>query len=77
MNTILSSTTRFVICLNNADYQASLELHKIYRVIPDDALEADDIRIVDESGEDYIYPAACFAPIELPAEIEKAFLCAT
>jgi hypothetical protein len=71
------ASTRFVVCLCNDGYQASLELHKIYRVVPDAELEAEDIRIVDESGEDYIYPAACFAPIELPAEIEKSFLCTT
>jgi len=45
---------QFVVCINNVDYPASLELHKIYCVIPDeDAATEGDIRVVDESGEDY------------------------
>ena len=67
---------RFVVCIKNAGYPASLELHKIYRVLPDeDAAEDDDIRVVDESGEDYLYPAAYFAPIKVSGEIEKSLLC--
>ena len=55
----------FVVCINNSDYPASLELHKIYRVIDDeDAAEEGDIRIIDESGEDYIYPSSYFVPIQ-------------
>jgi hypothetical protein len=73
----MPASARFVVCLCNAGYPASLELHKIYRVIPDEAVEPDDIRIVDESGEDYIYPAACFAPIEVPTAVEKSLLCLT
>jgi len=65
----------FVICVNNAGYPASLELHKIYRVVPDEEAAADgDIRVVDESGEDYLYPASCFAPIRVPAAVEKSLL---
>ena len=45
---------RFAVCIDNTDYSASLEQHKIYQVIPDESSEADgDIRIIDESGEDY------------------------
>jgi hypothetical protein len=67
--------TRFVVCVNNADYPASLELHKIYRVLPDEDAEVDgDIRVVDESGEDYLYPAEWFVPIELPQAVEKSLL---
>src|SRR5207253_5420105 len=48
----------FVVCVDNSDYLASLEMHKIYRVIPDeDAAQDGDIRVVDESGEDYLYSA--------------------
>ena len=66
---------RFAVCVNNADYPASLELHKIYRVLPDDEAELDgDIRVVDESGEDYLYPAEWFVPIELPQAVEKSLL---
>jgi hypothetical protein len=66
---------RFAVCVNNADYPASLELHKIYRVLPDEDAEVDgDIRVVDESGEDYLYPAAWFVLIELPQAVEKSLL---
>ena len=68
-------TTQFVVCLNNAEYPAALELHKIYRVLPDEAAAADgDLRIIDESGEDYLYPAAWFAFIELPQAVEVSLL---
>lgn len=67
--------TEFVVCINNTDYPASLELHKIYRVIPDDDAEVDgDIRVVDESGEDYLYPASFFAVIAVPAVVEKSLV---
>jgi hypothetical protein len=56
---------RFVICIDNTEYPASLELHKVYQCIPDVTAEHDgDVRIIDESGEDYLYPAAYF--LELP-----------
>ena len=65
----------FVVCINNDGYPASLELHKIYRVLPDrDAAADGDVRIIDESGEDYLYPASYFAPIAVPAEVEKSLL---
>ena len=52
----------FAVCMKSMGYPSSLELHKIYRVIPDeDAAEDGDIRVVDESGEDYLYPAKWFA----------------
>jgi hypothetical protein len=70
-----NSTPRFVVCINNADYPASLELHKIYRVVPDEEAKADgDIRVVDESGEDYVYRASCFVGIELPELVEESLL---
>jgi len=69
------SSLKFVVCINNADYPASLELHKIYRVLPDeDAATDNDIRIIDESGEDYLYPASYFAPIKVPAAVEESLL---
>ena len=65
----------FVACVNNSGYLASLELHKIYRVMPDaDASQDGDIRIVDESGEDYLYAAARFIEIEVPKPLERAIL---
>jgi len=65
----------FVVCIRNTGYEVSLELHKIYRVLPEeDAGSEGDLRIVDESGEDYLYPATYFAPIEVPAAIRKSLL---
>jgi len=65
----------FVVCINNSDYPASLELHKIYRVLVDkDATEEGDIRIIDESGEDYLYPSSYFAPIQVPQTVEESLL---
>lgn len=66
---------RFVVCIENAGYPASLELHKIYRAVPDpDAAQDGDIRIVDESGEDYLYPAEWFAAVELPRRVRTSLL---
>jgi hypothetical protein len=65
----------FVVCLKNEGYAASLELHKIYRVLPDPEAEKDgDLRIVDESGEDYLYPKDWFIPIEVPEAVEASLL---
>ena len=67
--------SKFAVCINNADYPASLELHKIYRVLPDeDAATDGDIRVVDESGQDYLYPAEYFVFVELPRSVEKSLL---
>ena len=66
------SGARFAVCLNNQDYPVALELHKIYRVLSDVDAERDgDLRIVDESGEDYLYPAASFLLIDLPLRTER------
>lgn len=66
---------RFVVCIDNSAYPASLELHKIYRVLADDTAAATgDLRIVDESGEDYLYPAAWFAAVELPRRVRTSLL---
>lgn len=73
------NTSRYVICVNNDEYPASLELFKIYRAIPDRQARADgDLRVIDESGEDYLFPADYFMPIQLPRTIvrmlNKSFL---
>ena len=66
---------RFAVCVDNAGYPASLELHKIYRVLPDDEAAQDgDVRVVDESGEDYLYPAEYFVAIEVPRRVEESLL---
>lgn len=66
---------RFVVCINNANYPASLELHKIYRILPDKEAEAEgDLRVIDESGEDYLYPADWFVRIEVPQAVKTSLL---
>ncbi len=65
----------FAVCIKNSGYPVSLELHKIYRVLPDeDAARDGDLRVVDESGEDYLYPAAWFAEIKLPQPVKESLL---
>ena len=67
------SKPKFVICIENADYPASLERRKIYEALPDpDAAKEDLVRVVDESGEDYLYPQACFIDANLPESTEAA-----
>lgn len=66
---------KFVICINNKGYEVSLEKGKVYRVIDDvKALEHNLIRVVDESGEDYLFPIDFFAPIKLPKVAQEALL---
>ena len=61
---------QLVVCIKNDGYLASLEPRKIYRVLPDrQSAKHRLIRVVDESGEDYLYPADYFAPIALPQNI--------
>jgi hypothetical protein len=72
------SYPEFVVCIKNDNYPVSLELHKIYRVIQDEDAAADgDIRVVDESGEDYLYPASYFVSIKVPQVVEESLLKAT
>jgi len=66
---------KFAVCINNSEYPASLELHKIYRVLPDeDAAQDGDIRIIDESGEDYVFPVEWFIAIDVPRDVEASLL---
>lgn len=66
--------THFVVCIKNDGYPASLELRKLYARLPDKrAEEMGMVRIVDESGEDYLYPASNFIPVALSARAKKAF----
>ena len=70
-----TSLKEFVVCINNVDYPAALEVHKIYSVIPDDEAALDgDVRVIDESGEDYLYPSSYFAPIQVPQSVEESIL---
>lgn len=62
----------FAICIDNTGYPASLERHKLYRVLADDDAAVDgDVRIIDESGEDYLYPVAYFVLLDLPQHIDS------
>ena len=64
---------RYVVCLNNKGYRASLERNKIYVVLPDSGAEVEgDIRVIDESGEDYLFPADYFVAIEVPKAVEAS-----
>jgi hypothetical protein len=73
-----SQVAHFVVCLNNEGYKASLEVGKLYRVIPDEEAEAHGyIRVIDESGEDYAFVADRFHPVELPVAVEKVLLAAS
>ena len=74
MKTHKTVSSRFAICVSNSEYPASRELHKIYRVLLDKDAEQDgDLRVVDESGEDYRYPAEYFVVIEVPHETARVF----
>ncbi|MGO9567284.1 MAG: hypothetical protein ACLP5H_07075 [Desulfomonilaceae bacterium] len=64
---------QFVVCIKNEGYNASLELRKIYRVVPDATAAVHRMtRVIDESGEDYLFPQDCFAPITLPETLVEA-----
>ena len=66
---------KFVVCLKNKGYEVSLEPRKIYQLLPDpDAARHRQLRVIDESGVDYLYPASYFSPIELPLPVRKAVL---
>lgn len=65
---------QFAICLREDPQGEDLILHKIYRVLPDPQAPADYLRIVDESGEDYLYSAHAFALVSLPPEIAEKLL---
>jgi len=65
---------QFILCVRDGGYPESLEIRKVYRVLPDaDAVSHGLIRVVDESGEDYLYPEDLFVPIELPRAAEPVF----
>jgi hypothetical protein len=67
------SAAHYAICLKNEDYPASLEPRKIYKLVPDKVASGHGlVRIVDESGDDYLYPADYFMAIKLPRAVEKA-----
>ena len=69
---------QFAICVSNKGYAASLEVRKIYRLIPDRAgAKHGLVRVIDEMGEDYLFPEEFFIPLRLPQAAERAMLRAT
>ena len=61
------TSLQFVVCLRNKGYEASLEPRKIYQVLPDAEVEGYKmLRVIDESEEDYLFPASLFSPMSLP-----------
>ncbi len=72
------SKQQFLLCVKNEAYPASLEVRKVYRVLPDPAAsEKGFVRVVDESGEDYLYPADNFVAVDLPQAALDALLAAS
>ena len=68
-----SPAAHYVVCIRNDDYPASLETRKIYKLIPDaNAWKLGFVRVIDESGEDYLYPQGYFVAIKLPRTLEEA-----
>ena len=66
-------TEGYAVCIRNAGFGASLEVRKLYPVVDDPDAEANNlIRVIDESGEDYVYPARLFQRLTLPREIQRA-----
>jgi hypothetical protein len=66
---------RFVLCVENTNYPASLECRKVYQVLGDaQASKHGQVRVIDESGEDYLYPEKHFIPIKLPQAAERVVL---
>ena len=64
----------FVICIESGDYPASLEQWKVYRVLPDVGAEEHGlIRVIDETGEDYLFSKDLFQPIELPQKVRRLY----
>jgi hypothetical protein len=62
-----------VLCVKNSGYEASLERRKLYPTIPDsDAAAHGQVRVIDESGEDYLFPSRLFIPLDLPAPVRRA-----
>ncbi len=71
-------TPEFVVCLNNDGYAASLEVGKLYRIIPDqEAAKHGGIRVIDEDGEDYFYDSAMFCPLQVPPLVAETLILAS
>ena len=66
--------SQYLLCINNAAYPATLDVRKVYRQVPDaHAAARKFVRVIDESGEDYLYPEDLFVPIDVPSAAKEAF----
>ncbi len=71
-------TPQFVVCLNNEGYAASLEVGKLYRIIPDKKAEKlGGLRVIDEDGEDYLYDSEMFCPLQVPPVVAQTLISAS
>ena len=71
----IGATKHFALCVDNSGYPTSLDLHKVYAVLPDArAAEDDFLRVVDESGEDYLYSSKRFVLVELPRQVKRSWV---
>jgi len=78
MTNTTDQTLQFALCLDNEGYPASLEVGKLYRVVPDEEAAAHGyVRIIDESGEDYAFTAKRFHMVHLPHAVRQALLAAS
>lgn len=70
-----STQPRFAVCIDNKAYSDDLKVRTIYQVLPDEsAAKSNYIRVVDETGEDYLYPAEYFVIIDVPLDVQKALI---
>lgn len=70
-----NANLRFAICINNGGYIDDLKVRTVYQVLPDESVaKSNYLRIIDETGEDYLYPAAYFVVIEVPPEAKETLL---
>lgn len=68
-------TPEFVVCLNNEGYLASLEIGKLYQIVPDlEAEKLGGLRVIDEDGEDYFYDSAMFCPLQVPPVVAQTLI---
>lgn len=69
---------QFVVCLSNEGYTASLEVGKLYRIVPDkDAEKLGGLRVIDEDGEDYFYDSEMFCPLQVPPVVAQTLIAAS
>lgn len=67
----MAPSTKFILCVDHGGYPEALEPRKFYRLVNDPSAIAEGMRrVIDESGEDYLYPASCFVELPLPSSVE-------